>query len=204
MKLTCTRGGFSLLEAVLSCFLMTILTVVCFVALRGGMWASQRGASQAEAVQDVQSMLAVLTAYLQSASLPSLTIGPGNTSFAVLDNAPQNGPRSYDASGRVVWERYDIVYYDAPAKVLRARYLPLTSTASERQTPGPLDQYDPGGGAQPLASYLNSGQVIGRNLLSCQFSRQGGRVALTLHCEKKGPRNGVEKVETTTSVMLRN
>lgn len=204
MKPTSVKRGFSLLEAVLSCALMAILSGVCFVALRGGMWATQRGATQSEVVQDVQAMLATLTAYLQSASLPSLTIGPGNTSFAVLDNAPQNGPRSYDTSGRVVWERYDIVYYDAPGKVLRARYLPLAPAAPERGTPGPLEQYNPGGGAQPFASYLTDGQVLGRNLTSCQFARQGQRVAVTLVCEKKGPRNGVEKVETTTSIMLRN
>lgn len=188
----------------LSCLLMGILSTVCFIALRGGMWATQRGATQSEVVQDVQAMLASVSAYLQSASLPSLTIGPGATSFAVLDNAPQSGPRSYDSSGRVIWERYDIVYHDAANKVLRSRYLPLTPTAPERGTPGPLEQYNPGGGAQPFASYLNNGQVLGRNLSACQFVLQGQRLAVTLRCEKKGPRHAVEKVETTTSIMLRN
>lgn len=198
------RRAFSLLEAVLGCLLMSILSAVCFSALRGGMWATQRGALQAEVVQNAQVMLASLSACLQSGTLPGLTIETGGAAFSVLDSQPQSGARTYDASGRVVWERYNIAYFSAAEKTLRIRYLPLIGSAPERLTPGPLPSYNGGSGAQPLSSYLHDGQVVGRNLSACQFNLEGSRVVIRFTCQKVGVRNNLEKVETTTSVMLRN
>lgn len=51
---------------------------------------------------------------------------------------------------------------------------------------------------------LNGGQVMGRNLAACAFHPGRDSGVIRFICQKMGPRNTLAKVQTSTSVMLRN
>jgi hypothetical protein len=188
----------------LACMLLSVIMAALFSAFRNGMWACKRAAVQSDVIQSVQAGLAQLSAGLEGSNQSSLTLGAGGTSFSALDCRPPDGKPLYDSSGRIIWQRYNVVYHDGASQEIRMRAIPLLTTAPQRQSPGPIEGYDPGSGAQPLATYLSGGHVICRNVVSSVWTVEGARLVLRLVCQKVSSQHTGERLELVTSVMFRN
>ena len=89
---------------------------------------------------------------------------PPDAAHAVAFLSPRdaNGKVVVDSYGHPEFQKYIVYYHDNSEKTVYRKEVPLVPGASERGLPAPIDTYNNGGGAMPLASYRTGGRPIAR------------------------------------------
>lgn len=192
------RRGLSLLETMISAVLLGILTSLLFFVYRMGASSLMKGQAQTELLQDVQASSSRLLREIERSTYASLSLDPPPpggpaTAISLLSAIDPAGQFAYDpAVGEPTWQKYVVLYYDAPSEELRWREVVLAAGSPEARTPGPIEQYQ----GSALATYRNGGRTIARHVTRCELSFADGTVTLLLETQRK--RYGSEQKEQIT------
>ena len=103
------------------------------------------------------------------------------------------------------WQKYLIYYHDTALRQVYWREVAIPTGHSASLSPLGLSEFDPGSGAQPLASYLNSGLMLAQQIDLFQPTLAGGRLTVTLESigvDPSKPGNG--RLRATAAVLMRN
>lgn len=188
------RSGSTLIEVMIGCLILGLLMTVLFQCFRSGAGAWKKVEAQAALIGDLQVTASLLDREFERTSPASVTVDPAGTGLAFLSPLDDSGLYTTDVNGRIEWKAYCVCWYDAASKTLQWHKFPLVAAAPERQTPGPIQEYDDGSGKKPLASYYNNGRVVARFVDSCAFVRTGVAVQFTWLVQRK--RYGSERLES--------
>lgn len=192
------RQGFTLPEAFVSFFLLSLLFMMMFFIYRQGASAWKKSETQGELLQEAQAVTRKLTRDAERSSFASLTLDPAAPATAVAFAScwsPATMSHEYDPFGRSpVWQRFEIFYYDALAREVRWKEAPLPGAPTT--TVGPL---------AGLAGLRSDGRVLARNVIRCDFTRGDHTLDFELELERKRYGSGrVERVELPARVYFRN
>lgn len=156
------NSGVSLIEAIVVCGMIGILTAFIFATYSLGLRATFKGNAQNELLGQLQLGVRILGDGLRESTTASVTLEPAGPGISFLTSYDINGVPVVGTDGRPIWQAYLIFYHDPVAKTLNRRRLELTPSSSIRTAPTTIENFNPGGGAQPLSFYLNSGQPVSR------------------------------------------
>lgn len=188
--------------AILSLLLLAILGIYVM-----GSKVFYRTDVQSELVSALQVTSARLGRDLRQSVYASLSITPDGRALSCLLPADPEGTVEFDQEGEVEWQSYAIWYHDAATDRVFRRQLPLLPGARQRREPGPLEKYNPGGGARPLRDYLLEGQLVARSISGFRASVPAGtrRLQLSLVALKQAyGKDEPERMMLRTSVRPRN
>lgn len=193
-----------MLELMLSSVILAMVMAVTFSVFRDGLFAWKRATAEASILQDLNAAVGQLSRWIERSPAESLSVTTAGDAIAGVDSIRDDGTVGYDPSGQVVWERYRIAYLDA-AENLRLRSLPLPTGAPERNSPGPIELFNGGGGPAALSTYLTGGNMLASHIVLCRFTLDGARVQVELTAERPRFRSSKpERVRLQTSVIARN
>lgn len=174
------RGGFTLIESIISCSLLgTILITTGMIYQMGAnAWAKTR--TQSEMLQAMQTSSKRLTIELENSCPQSLTVS--SEAVAFLSARDDDGTPILAADGTLIWQKYVIYYYDQARQELLRKELPLVAGSPQQTEPAPIEEYLPG---TPLANHLNAGIAVARDVKECEFNLVDTRVELITMCERQ-------------------
>ncbi len=177
------RRGTTLLETMVGAAILSGLTLALFFIYRMGASAWKKGEAQTEMLQDLQGSIARLTREAERSTFVSVVTEPGAISF--LSPLDANGVIVYDPAGqKPVWQKYVVMYYDAPNEQVRWLEVPLAPGSPEMGQAEPIQLYD-AGGSQPLSTYRVGGKVIASHITRCEFTAADGFVEVLLESTRK-------------------
>lgn len=117
-------------------------------------------------------------------------------SFAFLDQPDRSGlsflsPRAPRQTGSesveldparlaLVWRKYEVFYLEVAQRTLFQREIPVPVGHPVSREPLPIDLFDPGSGALPLAAYASAGRPLCRDVTDFTARWQDGAVQVTL------------------------
>lgn len=185
--------------------LFGILMTLMVGAFSMGSKTWRKADEQAEVLQNLQVVSTRLSREMERSVYQSLSIASGNDALSFLSALDPNGQFAMDAGGNTQWQKYIIFYYDSGADEVLFREVPLVGGSAEIMTPGPIESYNDGTGAKPLANYLNSGRPLARGVTQFLVGRAGAQlVTLQLAAEKQFGTRKPTTASLRSSVHLRN
>lgn len=200
--------GFTLLETMVAAMVLMGLTLTLFFIYQMGASAWKKGEAQTQILQDFQASTARLVREVERSTYSSLSVAPAGgpyTACSFLSPIDDNGLFCFDPIGqKPIWQKYVVMWYDAPAQTLFWREIPLAPGSPEAGSPEPIDTYDAGGNA-PLTSYCANGQTVAVHVSQCEFLASPR--LLTLRLEGTRKRYGSpepEKFSLETAACFRN
>jgi type II secretory pathway pseudopilin PulG len=182
---TSTRSAFTVLEALLSMALLSLMLVAAFWCYRMGALAWKKSEAQSELQNTAQLLQSRLCREVERSIYASASADPPGTgtAFALLLPVTNGGDVALNSAEFVPsWQRYG-VFYLASEGELRFRDIPLAPGSPEANNPEPIDRYD-AGGMQPLSSYRTGGQVLGRGVRLFEVRLSQGLAEFTLRVER--------------------
>jgi hypothetical protein len=193
--------GTTLLETLVGAFVLSLLFVCLFFTYRVGASAWKKGETETDLLQNLQVAKSRLTRELERSVYDSVSVDPNGIAF--LSALDVYGDFQMDnASSTPRWQKYVVVYYDAPARILRWQEIPVVGTPQE-MNPTPIESF---GAANPLTSYFNSGREFMRDVETCVFQWTPDLlVGFTWATEKKRyGKNTPDRIEIRSAVGFRN
>lgn len=157
-----SRSGLTLVEVLVTLTVLSILMTALFAVFKMGLSAWHKTSTKNELLQQVQIVDFRLSDELQLSALESATADPGIDALSFLSPLDANGKFILSAKGRPEFQKYIIYYRKSSDQKMYRREVLLNAGASERNVPGPIEEYDPGTGKKPLGFYTNSGQPLAR------------------------------------------
>lgn len=195
-----------MLEAALTVSMLGVLMTAVIAVYLMGVRAWSRSDVQAELLADVEVLSNRLSRALEQSAYEGLSVGDEGRAVAILLPTDAEGGYQIDPEyGSSLWERYEIYYLDG--ETIRRREVPLVPGATQRQNPGPIEQYNPGGGAAALESYLSGGAPVAHNVLDFQVQPLPATrlVRITARLEKwRYGKQDKEKMTLDTLIRMRN
>ena len=199
------RRGLTLLETMIAGGLLLLLTAAMFVIYQRGASAFAKGEARSEMLAHLQNATVRLEQDLSRSVYGSLSITADATAFACLSPVDGEDPQQFESlSGRPVWRRYVVYWWDPGTNEVYRREVPLDAGSPEETTPGPIDNY---GSGDPLAFYFNDGRVVARDVSAFAVRAPGPDQPVEAELEGQRRRYGSSGPETTrlrTTVLLRN
>lgn len=195
------RRAASLLEVMVAAGVMGLLVTAVFAIFRMGIAAWFKTDGLAELTQQGQLVGARWVRDAEVTCAAAVTVSPSAICFpSALDDT---GNYVLDnTTSELIWQSYRIYYLDSPSGEVRWLEVPIDPPT---RTVVPIEAYDPGGGARPLASYLTGGRVLARSVTVFQSSLNGRMSWLTMEARKRRPNSQqIEVQQNIFSAMMRN
>ncbi|MBI3926357.1 MAG: prepilin-type N-terminal cleavage/methylation domain-containing protein [Armatimonadetes bacterium] len=192
--------GFTLAELIVAGFILGLLLFAVFAIYRMGASTMMKADAQTELLQQLQTITTKLSREAERSVYEGVSVTPDGRAVALLDATYSDGSFAVDSSGRLVWQRYVIYYWEPAASSLSRTTLPYLPP--DPRVADTLESYT----GNPLSDYTNGGQEVGRNVSACTFAIEGGAfLRLGLEAQKKRyGREDPERLSLGTTVLLRN
>ena len=192
-----SRRGLSLLDTMLALTLLLVILGLTFELFMTGARSFAAGDRQHDLSRQATIVLDRVTRNLESARPDSLTVNP--TALSFLSCRDNQNRLILNPDGSPLWQAYEIYFLDSTHGELKERRLALATPSSVLQ---PIERY---GSRQPLSFYLNSREVVARQVTTFALTRpQSDRVNLHLRLEMPAEgRQSARHLELKTAVLLR-
>lgn len=197
MKVTKLQGA-TLIEAIVSLSMLSLLMVLMFQVYRLGAAAWQSGEADVQLAQAAQLVTDRLTREVARSPFASVSLDPATppaTAIAFLSPMdPLDNIPDYDGPLRsAVWHSFSIVHHVAATKELRWRRLPLSTPTT---TPTPLAS---------LGLERNGGTLLAAEVTTCEFSLVDRTLELRLVMERQRyGKTDPDRMELRSSTCFRN
>ena len=159
-------------------FLMTSMSWLYLAGAR----ATHQARTRSELMQDLQVTAVRIVDAIDKSAADGLTVESSGIALSVLVAEDDNGIMGTDDEGNIVWTRYRIYYWDGD--VIKEKEIPLAAGALEELAPGPIENYDAGGGTLALHDYLTDGRPIARNVTRFRVEKVGNLIQVEATAEK--------------------
>jgi hypothetical protein len=172
-------------------FVLGMLFVLLFRIYQIGASAWKKGDAQPDLLQGMQVAKARLSVEIERSIYESLSLGPGGNGLSFLSAVDDTGVFRYDPVTLTPrWQKYVVVYFDAPNKNLMWTTVSVVGTPQE-MTPAPIEAFGP---MLPVQTYFTGGRPVARDLAVCTFAVTPDQlVSFTWIGQKK--RYGSERLE---------
>ena len=201
MFFSLSRRASTLLEVMLAAGLLSLLLLMHLAIFQSGMSGWQKVEAQGSLLQQLQVSGA---RWVQSCTQASGSCVDLDTeAMALLSPITDSQAATTDSgSGQIVWRATRLFYRDTATQEFRQRTLKWNPPS---QDPLTIEEVDFGSGIHSISFYRNGGHVLGRNVQTAQFTRQGSCWQLLLRAvQKRYGREQLERVEVRFLAIPRN
>lgn len=178
------RRGFTLIEVVVSAFLLLLLTGMLLSNWYKASRVFKQNDRHNERRTETQLVLRRLESELPSSSAESLEIRPDLAiAFASplgLLGTPNAGQFQVQPEGEPIYEKYIILYWNGLDNTLYRREMAIPTGQPARFTPLRISSVNFGSGPKPLTDYLSRGRPVARNVVAFSPNANGYCLELTL------------------------
>jgi hypothetical protein len=193
--------GFTVLELIISIFLLGLLLAAVFVVFFQGAKAWRQSDAYSDLQQQGAILLAQLSKEVEQSCLPGLSLE--SQSIGLLSAVDTSGQFQFTSGGSPAWTGYVLFYRDSENVIRRLDLTAPTQVAPPR----PIEETDMGAGLDPFSTYLSGGRsvakMVGDFTLSIEPNNQGIRAQVTLRKSQPNiPRAAELQVDST--MMFRN
>ena len=180
-----TRGsrGLTLVEVLIALTIFSILMVAIFGSFKMGLNAFHKTSTKNDLHRQAQGLSLRLIDELQRSSISSVSLDPpppappAADKLCFLSALDPDGNFMLDPRGRPDWQNYVIYFRNSTDNKVYRKEVPLIPSASQKRVPTPIENYNPGSGAEPLSFYATGGQPVGRFITRFEVSVQPAPVS---------------------------
>lgn len=156
----------SLLELTISGTLLGLLMTCAFMIYRMGASAWLKSDAKTELLQIAQVVTAKVNREVEASSFRSASVSDDGSGASFLSAQGPDGVFVYDpVTVMPHWQKYVVLYFDAPDKTLFRREVSVLGRPAE-QAAMPITDLD----GQPLGSYFTGGQPVAHGMDELRFS----------------------------------
>lgn len=153
----------TLIEALISVSLLGIMVGAILSMYFMTTTAVSRGGVKSELQSQLQQVNGRVLRDVEGAIYQHCSFDPANQAFSLISAQADDGSYGLQPNGDLTWQKY-IVYYRAADNVVYRKEIDIDAAAPQRTNPTNIESYDPGGGPQPLSTYLSGGRPIAREI----------------------------------------
>ncbi len=184
------RRGATLLETMVGASIMAILTTAVFAVFKMGISAWFKADGLAELQQQGQAVGGRWVRETETTCLAAITLSATGDACSLPSAITPAGVFALDpATSELIWQSYQLYYFDGPSGEVRYLEVPIGATTSAVL---PIEQYT----GQPLANSLVGGRVLARSVTSFQVQDLGGVLRLNMVAQRRRPNTVQMEVQT--------